>query len=68
MELYREDRINIEDWRRNRGLKMIKYLLIQIYYRKGFIREGNSLKGDSSVKKRGYIIKVYQNEVTIRFD
>ena len=29
MELYGVDRVTIEDWRRNRGLKMMKYLLIQ---------------------------------------
>ena len=29
MDLYGVDRVTIEDWRRNRGLNMMKYLLIQ---------------------------------------
>ena len=29
MELYGVDRVTIEDWRRNRGLKMIEVSLIQ---------------------------------------
>ena len=41
MELYGVDRVTIEDWRRNRGLKDDRSIYsFKIHYRKGFIRVG----------------------------
>ena len=51
MELYGVDRVTIEDWRRNRGLKMIevsthsKYITV-----KDLLEWENSLKGICSIK------------------
>ena len=44
MELYGVDRVTIEDWRRNRGLKMIEVSTHSKYIRKGFIRVGRGIK------------------------
>jgi uncharacterized protein YjcR len=41
MELYGVDRVTIEDWRRNRGLKDDRGIHpFKIHYRKGFNRVG----------------------------
>jgi len=51
MELYGVDRITIEDWRRNRGLKMIEVSTHSKYItEKDLLEWENSLKGNSSVK------------------
>ena len=52
MELYGVDRITIEDWRRNRGLKMIEVSTHSKYItEKDLLEWENSLKGNSSVKR-----------------
>ena len=52
MELYGVDRLTIEDWRRNRGLKMIEVSTHSKYItEKDLIEWEDSLKGNSSVKR-----------------
>ena len=52
MELYGVDRVTIEDWWRNRGLKMIKVSTHSKYItEKDLLEWENSLKGNSSVKR-----------------
>jgi hypothetical protein len=52
MELYGLDRVSIEDWRRNRGLKMIEVSTHSKYItEKDLLEWGNSFKGNSSVKR-----------------
>ncbi|MDG1823746.1 MAG: hypothetical protein P8H45_02475 [Flavobacteriaceae bacterium] len=52
MELYGVDRITIEDWRRNRGLKMIEVSTHSKYItEKDLLEWENSLKEDFSVKR-----------------
>jgi len=52
MELYGVDRVTIEDWRRNRGLKMIEVSTHSKYIsEKDLLEWENSLKGDYSVKR-----------------
>ena len=50
MELYGVDRVTIEDWRRNRGLKMIEVSTHSKYItEKDLLEWESSLKEDSSV-------------------
>ena len=50
MKLYGVDRITIEDWRRNRGLKMIEVSNHSKYItEEELLKWENSLKEDSSV-------------------
>ena len=52
MEIYGVDRVTIEDWRRNRGLKMIEVSTHSKYItEKDLLEWENSLKGDYSVKR-----------------
>ena len=52
MELYGVDRVAIEDWRRNRLLKMIEVSTHSKYItEKDLLEWENSLKGNYSVKK-----------------
>ena len=52
MELYGVDRVTIEDWRRNRGLKMIEVSTHAKYItEKDLFEWENNLKGDSRVKR-----------------
>ena len=52
MKLYGVDRITIEDWRRNRGLKMIEVSSHSKYItEKELLKWENNLKGESSVKR-----------------
>ena len=52
MELYGVDRVTIEDWRRNRGLKMIEVSTHSKYItEKDLLGWENSLKEDFSVKR-----------------
>jgi len=52
MKLYGVDRITIEDWRRNRGLKMIEVSSHSKYItEEELLKWENSLKGNSSVKR-----------------
>ena len=52
MELYGVDRTTIEDWRRNRGLKMIEISTHSKYITEEDLLEWeNSLKEDFSVKR-----------------
>ena len=52
MELYGVDRVTIEDWRRNRGLKMIEVSTHSKYItEKDLLEWENSLKGNSLVKR-----------------
>ena len=52
MELYGVDRITIEDWRRNRGLKMIEVSSHSKYItEKELLKWENNLKGNYSVKR-----------------
>lgn len=52
MELYRVDRVTIEDWRRNRGLKMIEVSTHSKYItEKDLLEWENSLKGNNLVKR-----------------
>lgn len=52
MELYGVDRATIEDWRRNRGLKMIEVSTHSKYItEKDLIEWENSLKESNKVKR-----------------
>ena len=52
MELYGVDRVTIEDWRRNKGLKMIEVSSHSKYITKEeLLQWESSLKEDSSVKR-----------------
>ena len=52
MELYGVDRVTIEDWRRNRGLKMIEVSTHSKYItEKDLLEWENSLKGIYLVKR-----------------
>jgi len=52
MELYGVDRLTIEDWRRNRGLKMIEVSTHSKYIsEKDLLEWENNLKGIYSVKR-----------------
>ena len=52
MELYGVDRVTIEDWRRNRGLKMIEVSTHSKYIsEKDLLEWENNLKGIYSVKR-----------------
>jgi len=52
MELYGVDRVTIEDWRRNRGLKMIEVSTHSNYItEKDLLEWENCLKGNFSVKR-----------------
>ena len=52
MELYGVDRVTIEDWRRNRGLKMIEVSTHSKYIaEKDLLVWENSLKGINSIKR-----------------
>jgi hypothetical protein len=52
MKLYGVDRVNIEDWRTNRGLNMIEVSSHSKYItEKDLLEWENTLKGDSSVKR-----------------
>ena len=52
MELYGVDRVTIEDWRRNKGLKMIEVSSHSKYITKEeLLKWENSLKGDNKVKR-----------------
>ena len=52
MELYGVDRVTIEDWRRNRGLKMIEVSTHSKYItEKDLIEWENSLKESNKVKR-----------------
>ena len=52
MKLYGVDRVTIEDWRRNRGLKMIEVSTHSKYIiEKDLLEWENSLKGNNLVKR-----------------
>ena len=52
MELYGVDRVTIEDWRRNRGLKMIEVSTHSKYItEEELLKWENNLKGNYSVKR-----------------
>ena len=52
MELYGVDRVTIEDWRRNRGLKMIEVSTHSKYItEKDLLKWEDGLKEDSLFKK-----------------
>ena len=52
MELYAVDRVTIEDWRRNRGLKMIEISTHSKYNKeKDLLEWEEGLKGNYSVKR-----------------
>jgi len=52
MKLYGVDRVTIEDWRRNRGLKMIEVSTHSKYItEKDLLERENSLKGNNLVKR-----------------
>ena len=52
MELYGVDRVTIEDWRRNRGLKMIEVSTHSKYItEKDLLEWEEGLKGINSVKR-----------------
>ena len=52
MELYGVDRVTIEDWRRNRGLKMIEISTHSKYITENDLLEcENSMKGNIKVKR-----------------
>ena len=52
IKLYGVDRVTIEDWRRNRGLKMIEVSTHSKYITENHLLEWeNSLKGDNKVKR-----------------
>jgi hypothetical protein len=52
MKLYGVDRVTIEDWRRNRGLKMIEVSTHSKYItEKDLLEWENSLRGIYSIKR-----------------
>ena len=52
MELYGVDRVTIEDWRRNRGLKMIEVSTHSKYItEKDLLEWENNLKENNKVKR-----------------
>ena len=52
MELYGVDRVTIEDWRRNRGLKMIEVSTNSKYItEKDLLEWENSMKSNIKVKR-----------------
>jgi len=52
MELYGVDRVTIEDWRRNRGLKIIEISTHSKYItEEELLKWESSLKGNPSVKR-----------------
>ena len=52
MELYGVDRVTIEDWRRNRGLKMIEVSTHSKYItEKDLLELENSFRGIYSIKR-----------------
>ena len=52
MELYEVDRVTIEDWRRNRGLKMIEVSTHSKYItEKDLLEWENSMKSNIKVKR-----------------
>ena len=52
MELYGVDRVTIEDWRKNRGLKMIEISTHSKYITENDLLEWeNSMKGNFSFKR-----------------
>jgi len=52
MELYGVDRVTIEDWRKNRGLKMIEISTHSKYITENDLLEWeNSMKGNIKVKR-----------------
>ena len=52
VELYGVDRVTIEDWRRNRGLKMIEISTHSKYITENDLLEWeNSMKGNIKVKR-----------------
>ena len=64
MELYGGDRKTIEDWKKNRGLKVSTY---SKYITEMYLLEcENSLIGESSIKR--LYIKVCQNKKNTRVD
>ena len=56
MELYGVDRVTIEDWRRNRGLKMI-----EVSTHSKFITEKDLLEWENSLKGI-YLVKRFNNQ------
>ena len=56
MELYGVDRVTIEDWRRNRGLKMI-----EVSTHSKYITEKDLLEWENSLKGR-YLVKRLNNQ------
>jgi hypothetical protein len=56
MELYGVDRVTIEDWRRNRGLKMI-----EVSTHSKYITEKDLLEWENSMKGR-YLVKRLNNK------
>ena len=56
MELYGVDRVTIEDWRRNRGLKMI-----EVSTHSKYITEKDLLEWENSLKGR-YLVKRLTNQ------
>ena len=56
MELYGVDRVTIEDWRRNRGLKMI-----EVSTHSKYITEKDLLVWENSLKE-GYLVKRLNNK------
>ena len=56
MELYGVDRVTIEDWRRNTGLKMI-----EVSTHSKYITEKDLLVWENSLKE-GYLVKRLNNK------
>ena len=56
MELYGVDRVTIEDWRRNRGLK-----IIEVSTHSKYITEKDLLEWENSLKER-YSVKRLNNQ------
>ena len=56
MKLYGVDRVTIEDWRRNRGLKMI-----EVSTHSKYITEKDLLEWENSLKGR-YLVKRLNNK------
>ena len=56
MELYGVDRVTIEDWRRNRGLKMI-----EVSKHSKYITEKDLLEWENSLKAN-YLVKRLNNQ------
>ena len=59
MELYGVDRVTIEDWRRNRGLKMI-----EVSTHSKYITEKDLIEWENSLKESNKVMRLINQSVS----